>query len=108
MNSIRGSIHFFYHNYTPQIRISLYRVPEHRVNRHHHHHHRRSDSADSSATNSTTEIESNDKSHNHSHSGTDNINIRAAVIHVIGDFIQSVGVFLAAVVIYYYVSSSFY
>lgn len=34
-----------------------------------------------------------------------NINLQAAVIHVIGDFIQSVGVFVAAVVIYYYVSA---
>ncbi|XP_049803203.1 zinc transporter 2 isoform X2 [Schistocerca nitens] len=30
-----------------------------------------------------------------------NINVRAAFIHVIGDFIQSVGVFIAALVIYY-------
>lgn len=28
-----------------------------------------------------------------------NINIRAAVIHVIGDFIQSIGVLIAAIVI---------
>lgn len=33
-----------------------------------------------------------------------NINIRAAVIHVIGDFIQSIGVFIAAIVIKIYVS----
>lgn len=72
---------------------------------HHHHHHRRSDSADSNSTSSTVEVESNDKQHHHSHNDTENINIRAAVIHVIGDFIQSVGVFLAAVVIYYYVSA---
>lgn len=36
-----------------------------------------------------------------------NINIQAAAIHVIGDFIQSVGVFIAAVIIYYYVSIEF-
>ncbi|KAG9430384.1 zinc transporter 2 isoform X2 [Apis mellifera carnica] len=30
-----------------------------------------------------------------------NINVRAAFIHVIGDFIQSVGVFVAALVIYF-------
>lgn len=35
----------------------------------------------------------------------DNINIRAAVIHVIGDFIQSVGVLIAAIIIYINVSS---
>lgn len=36
-----------------------------------------------------------------------NINIRAAVIHVIGDFIQSIGVFIAAIVIKIYVSNYF-
>lgn len=30
-----------------------------------------------------------------------NINVRAAFIHVLGDFIQSVGVFVAALVIYF-------
>ncbi|XP_026472343.1 zinc transporter 2-like isoform X2 [Ctenocephalides felis] len=50
--------------------------------------------------------------HDHSHGGGDshshdrnddkeNINVRAAFIHVIGDFIQSFGVFIAALVIYY-------
>lgn len=35
-----------------------------------------------------------------------NINIQAAVIHVLGDFIQSIGVFVAALVIKIYVSLS--
>lgn len=41
--------------------------------------------------------------HNHQHEGAgkDNINVRAAFIHVIGDFIQSLGVLVAAFVIYY-------
>ncbi|CAL1295650.1 unnamed protein product [Larinioides sclopetarius] len=41
--------------------------------------------------------------HGHSHSGAgrDNINVRAAFIHVVGDFIQSLGVLIAAFVIYY-------
>lgn len=30
-----------------------------------------------------------------------NINVRAAFIHVLGDFIQSVGVFIAALIIYF-------
>ena len=30
-----------------------------------------------------------------------NINLRAAAIHVIGDFIQSVGVLIAALIIYF-------
>lgn len=41
--------------------------------------------------------------HGHSHSlmEGESINIRAAFIHVIGDLIQSVGVFIAAVLIYF-------
>ena len=37
-------------------------------------------------------------SHGHSHGGTGgNVNVRAALIHVIGDLIQSVGVLIAAI-----------
>jgi len=32
---------------------------------------------------------------------TKNINVRAAIIHVIGDFVQSVGVLVAAIVIHF-------
>lgn len=46
--------------------------------------------------------------HGHSHSGNnsshshaENINVRAAFIHVIGDFLQSIGVFIAALIIYF-------
>ncbi|UYV79652.1 UGGT1 [Cordylochernes scorpioides] len=39
------------------------------------------------------------------HHATDNINIRAALVHVLGDFLQSVGVLVAAVVIYFWVDS---
>ena len=45
--------------------------------------------------------------HGHSHSKTTkpkkrvNINVRAAFIHVLGDFCQSCGVFVAALVIYF-------
>lgn len=45
--------------------------------------------------------------HGHSHSESnktsrsENINVRAAFIHVVGDFIQSFGVFVAALVIYF-------
>lgn len=40
----------------------------------------------------------NGKSKNHSHG---NINVRAAFIHVLGDFIQSVGVLIASLIIYF-------
>lgn len=45
---------------------------------------------------------------NHSHDfASKNINIQAAVIHVLGDFIQSIGVFISAIIIKNYVSSIF-
>ena len=47
--------------------------------------------------------------HGHAHSPEDaeeaqrkqNINVRAAFIHVLGDFLQSLGVFVAALIIYF-------
>lgn len=44
--------------------------------------------------------------HGHSHGGgghghSENINVRAAFIHVLGDVLQSIGVFCAAVIIYF-------
>lgn len=43
--------------------------------------------------------------HGHSHaehsSKQENVNVRAAFIHVLGDFLQSTGVFVAAVLIYF-------
>ncbi|XP_050345291.1 zinc transporter 2-like isoform X2 [Nymphalis io] len=39
-------------------------------------------------------------SHQHEHH-TENINVRAAFIHVLGDFLQSFGVLIAAIVIYF-------
>lgn len=35
-----------------------------------------------------------------------NINVRAAFIHVLGDFIQSIGVFVAALIVYFKVYNS--
>lgn len=46
--------------------------------------------------------------HEHGAAGKDNINVRAAFIHVIGDFIQSLGVLIAAFVIYYKVCGIFF
>lgn len=55
-------------------------------------------------------------SHGHSHGANnndvegqkkkqkENINVRAAYIHVIGDFIQSFGVLVAAIIIYFRVA----
>lgn len=44
-------------------------------------------------------------SHNHSscYNKDKNINVRAAIIHVMGDFIQSIGVFVSAVIIKFHV-----
>lgn len=48
-------------------------------------------------------------SHGHSHGGGngDNINVRAAFIHVLGDLLQSLGVLVAALFIYFQVSVFF-
>lgn len=40
--------------------------------------------------------------HGHSHGGGENINIRAAVVHVIGDMLQSIGVIIAAILITFF------
>ena len=43
-------------------------------------------------------------SHGHTHAAKEqkeNINVKAAFIHVVGDFVQSLGVFTAALVIYF-------
>lgn len=45
---------------------------------------------------SATEVTGSD--HQHSHQ---NMNVRAAMIHVISDFVQSCGVFVAAIVIFF-------
>ncbi|CAH2989093.1 unnamed protein product [Chilo suppressalis] len=42
-----------------------------------------------------------ESSESHQHSHQENINVRAAFIHVLGDFLQSFGVLIAAIVIYY-------
>ncbi|KAI5645076.1 cation efflux family domain-containing protein [Phthorimaea operculella] len=43
-----------------------------------------------------------ESSHSHGASNhVENINVRAAFIHVVGDFLQSFGVFIAAIVIYF-------
>uniref|UniRef100_A0A1I7Y1M1 Zinc transporter 2 n=1 Tax=Steinernema glaseri TaxID=37863 RepID=A0A1I7Y1M1_9BILA len=38
-------------------------------------------------------------SHGHSHGAGTNVNVRAALVHVLGDFVQSIGVLVAAVII---------
>ena len=50
--------------------------------------------------------ETQEKEHGHSHSQKENINVRAAFIHVIGDLVQSIGVFVAALIIYIRVSQN--
>lgn len=74
------------------------------------------DSSENTPASSDTEelhhrSHANGSSHHHGHShdfASKNINIQAAVIHVLGDFIQSIGVFVSAVVIKYYVSGVCY
>jgi len=55
--------------------------------------------SDISAKNRETQIHAH---HDHHHHHEENINIRAAVVHVIGDMLQSIGVIIASVVIWIY------
>ena len=55
----------------------------------------------------TAQIVQDDHSDEPDVNDSNNINLRAAAIHVIGDFVQSVGVLIAAVIIYFNVSFSF-
>ena len=78
----------------------LHAVPHHGHSHHHHHHH----------SHSEAELVVDAVSgHNHAcpTSTNQNINIRAAVIHVTGDFCQSIGVLLAAILIKIKVKRSF-
>ncbi|XP_063616376.1 proton-coupled zinc antiporter SLC30A2-like isoform X1 [Cydia splendana] len=49
---------------------------------------------------SESDVESS-SSHQHDRDNRENINVRAAFIHVLGDFLQSFGVLVAAIVIYF-------
>lgn len=64
------------------------------------------ESAQSSAPSTPNHRHDVASDHGHSHGAEEkeNINVRAAFIHVIGDFVQSLGVFIAALVIYFKVS----
>lgn len=68
------------------------------LHEHHHHHHHRN-----GLVNGLHHLHGQQSRHSHDFSSK-NINIQAAVIHVIGDFIQSIGVFISAIIIKNYVS----
>jgi len=48
-----------------------------------------------------SELESEQHGHSHTSESGDNINIRSALLHVIGDFFQNIGVIIAAGMIWY-------
>jgi solute carrier family 30 (zinc transporter), member 2 len=70
----------------------------HHNHSHHGHGHGRSSGDDEMKV---LQIDDNDKT---IQSEAENINIEAALLHVLGDFLQSIGVILAAVIIKIYVS----
>lgn len=47
-------------------------------------------------------VEAGGHGHAHGHQDAENINVRAAYIHVLGDIVQSVGVFIAALLIFFF------
>jgi len=49
----------------------------------------------------TQDDHNHDEVVNHHHVKKENMNVRAAFIHVIGDFIQSIGVLIASIIIYF-------
>lgn len=59
---------------------------------HHHHHHNHSHSSESLIVDAVS-------GHAHESRLSENINVRAAIVHVIGDFVQSIGVLVAAILI---------
>lgn len=63
---------------------------------HHHHHHNCDDEVDE------LQLGDGGKKDGGNSSSSSNLNIRAAMIHVIGDFVQSIGVLISAVVIKIY------
>lgn len=64
----------------------------------HDHGHTHGQSSPGKQQHSLLTNEVSDSSHHHSHQ---NMNVRAAMIHVISDFVQSCGVFIAALVIFF-------
>ncbi|XP_058814553.1 proton-coupled zinc antiporter SLC30A2-like [Topomyia yanbarensis] len=69
---------------------------------HTHGHSHSSPSLNDSKHASSSNGHSHSHSHNHNEGYTEeNINVRAAFIHVLSDFVQSLGVFIAALVIYF-------
>lgn len=60
------------------------------------------------ASSSTSLSDDSDDQHSDKNNTGQNINVRAAFIHVIGDFFQSLGVLIAAYIIYYHVSTCFF
>jgi zinc transporter 2 len=69
----------------------------------HHHAAEELSSSPSSIHNHTLpHQESHNHTHTHTHSPGSNINIRGAVIHVIGDLVQSIGVAIAGALIWYH------
>ena len=47
-----------------------------------------------------------EENHKHHHAQEENVNVRAAFIHILGDIIQSIGVLIAAIVIFFYPKAS--
>ncbi|KAG7671456.1 hypothetical protein Ndes2526B_g09383 [Nannochloris sp. 'desiccata'] len=66
------------------------------------HHHETEELISSSSLHNHTGQYQESPSNNHTHSPGSNINVRGAVIHVIGDLVQSIGVAIAGALIWYH------
>jgi zinc transporter 2 len=73
----------------------------HAEHKHDHGHDHKHDHGHSHDHGDKATIKKDKKGHNHE----ENINIRAAIVHVIGDMLQSIGVIVASIIIFYFPSA---
>ena len=69
---------------------------EHKHEHKHDHKHEKGEVSDSG-----TDMDDNMHDHSHNTNEEENINIRAAAVHIIGDIVQSIGVIIAASIIFF-------
>jgi zinc transporter 2 len=65
----------------------------------HNHNHFQTSSHESPGTSDNNREKNSLIHHHHHHSHMENVNIRAAFLHILGDLLQSIGVIIAAVII---------
>ena len=81
---------------------------EHQHEHHHHHHHHNEEHNEHEYELENNKVHEHDDEHKHDDHQNENkhehenVNLRAALIHVIGDALQNVGVIIAGIIIFFY------